>query len=410
MSITFNTSAGDTFEDVARKSYGTENEAHRIREANPGTSEPFIAGVVLVVPSLPSAPTNAPQQAPTDTENETAVLIEGVRFRFWSDIRLTRSIDAMDTMEINAPFDANDKDLRETFKPLSFKKIDVTVGGAQLFTGTMVGVMPVIDEKSKVLSVNAYSLPAVLGDCTAPASAYPIEFNKQNIRDIAIRLAGLFGIAVVFNEAAGAVFERVALGTGESVLSFLTTLAKQRNLIISSTSNGELLFLRSTSTNEPVARLKQGESPLLSVIPFFSPQEYYSHITGIEPVSTGLSGSQFTVKNSRLEGVVRPLTFVSNDAETAGVKESTESKAGRMFGNAVTYSVNVITWRDTNGELWAPNSTVTLTAPDAMVYEEYSFIIRSVEFKRDAGAETAVLNLVIPGAFSGEVPEVMPWD
>jgi len=410
LSTTYNTKAGDTFETISRIVYGSELGSAFLREANPGTTEPFTAGIILVVPDLPGAPIDQPQQAQSDFENETAVLIEEERFRFWQTIRITRAIDAMDTMELVAPFDAEIESFRENFRPLSYKSAKVTVGGVPLFTGTMVGVVPPLDPSKKIVAISAYSLPGVLNDCTAPASAFPLEFNEQNLRDIAKKLAGLFGLAVVFNDDPGPVFDRVALLPGKKVLLFLAELAKQRNLIISSTPNGELLFLRSADAGQPVAQLRQGEPPLVTVTPFFSPQEYYSHITGIEPVLVGLAGSQFTVKNPRLAGVVRPITFEASDAVIADVKSAVESKAGRMFANAVSYSVSVSTWRDFKGNLWTPDTTITLIAPDAMVYTEYAFIVRSVEFNRERSSESAVLNLVIPGSFSGEIPETLPWD
>ncbi len=415
MSTTYNTTAGDTFEAIARRVYGTEQEALRLQEANPGASEPLTAGVVLVVPDLPGAPLDQPQQAPAKAPNEVAVLIEGLRFRFWQSIRITRAIDATDTMELVAPFDADSSVFRDTFRPFSYKSAKITVGGVPLFTGTMVGVVPVVDPKRKVVSVSAYSLPGVLNDCTAPASAFnqggnKLEFQNQNLRDIAKAAVGFFGLSVVFNDDPGAVFELETLGAGKKILPFLTNLAKQRGLVMSSTQKGELLFLKSTDAGSPVAKFRQGASPLLSVMPFFSPQEYYSHLTGVEPVLVGLRGSQFTVRNSRLVGVIRPITFDTSDVVGGEVKAAVEAKAGRMFGNAASYSVTLATWRDPAGKLWEPNSTVTLTAPNAMIYKEYAFIVRSVEFIRERASETAILNLVIPGSFSGKIPEALPWD
>jgi prophage tail gpP-like protein len=130
----------------------------------------------------------------------------------------------------------------------------------------------------------------------------------------------------------------------------------------------------------------------------------------VEPVAVGLPGAQFTVKNSRLSGVVRPLTFSVKDAEGGDVKAAVEAKMGRMFGNAAAYSVEVAGWRDSSGALWAPNTTVTILAPGAMIYKEFEFIVRSVTLQAAAESRTAVLDLVIPGAFSGKVPEVLPWD
>ena len=81
-----------------------------------------------------------------------------------------------------------------------------------------------------------------------------------------------------------------------------------------------------------------------------------------------------------------------------------------MFGSMVAYSVAVPTWRSPAGDMWQPNTIVNLRAEDAMIYNSYDFIIRGVEFQRERDMEKAVLDLVIPGSFSGKVPEALPWD
>ena len=181
-------------------------------------------------------------------------------------------------------------------------------------------------------------------------------------------------------------------------------------MVISSSPDGRLVFQKSIGGGIPVAILRQGESPLLSVTPNFSPQEYYSHVTGLEPVAIGLSGSQYTVKNPRLTSILRPIVFEPKDCETGSVKAAVESKIGRMFGNVVSYEVAVSTWRDVLGGLWAPNTMVSIQAKNAMIYSDYKMIVRSVEFQRVRDSFTATLTLVLPGSFSGEIPETLPWD
>ena len=410
LSGTYNVIAGDTFESIARKKYGTEFEANRIAQANPGSSEPLTPGISLIIPVLLDVPQNLQQQAISINENEVALLIDGKRFRYWESMQIRRSIDSMDTLEFDSPFDVDIPGFKETFRPFSYKTVVVTVGGNPLFTGVIVGINPDVDTDKKIIMVNGYSLPGVLNDCTPPASSFPLEFDDQGLREIAKTLVIPFGLDVDFQVNQGAVFERVALKPKKKILVFLIELAKQRNLIISSTSEGKLLFQQSINVGNPVAQLQQGSSPVVSVKPLFNPQEYYSHVTGLEPVFIGLSGSQFTVKNPHLGGVIRPYTFDVPDTVDADIKVATEAKVGRMFGNTAVYSVRVDTWRDSSDNLWKPNTTVKLVAPDAMIYNDYEFIIRSVEFARNQASESAILDLAIPGSFKGEIPEALPWD
>jgi len=410
LSGTYKVQTGDTFERIARKEYGTELEAITIERANPGVFSPLSEGLDLIIPTLPDVPTDTVQKSLSTNVDEVAILIEGTRFRFWDSVRIVRSIDTMDVVEFGAPFEIDLSEFKNTFRPFSYAPIEVTVGGVPLFTGTQVGVVPTMDKEKRVVSVSAYSIPGVLGDCTAPASSYPIEFDDFTLRDIAQDLAKPFSIGIDFRDDPGDTFDRVALEPGQPILAFLANLARQRNLIIASTSEGKLLFWKGLNGGTPVARLSQGFSPLLSVSPFFSPQAYFSSLTGIEPVFIGLEGSQFTVQNPRLLGVTRPFTFGADDTIEGGVEAAVQAKAGRMFGNMAAYSVRVDTWRDSLGDLWEPNTIVSLDAPGAMVYNEYKFVIRTVEFDRTSKSEIATLNLVIPGSFSGEIPDTLPWD
>ena len=410
MSITYNIVTGDTFDSISRKKYGTEVEASRIAIANPGVNEPLTVGTVLTIPDIPNAPKNLQQQTISDSAEEMAVLINGSRFKFWDKIRIVESLDTISIVEFSAPFDVDLPNFKETFRPFSFQSVIITVGGEPVFTGTMLTPVPVIENESKIISVSCYSLPGVLNDCTPPASSFPLEFNGQGLQEIITTLVSPFGIGVIFQAEQGAIFERVAIEPGKKILTFIIELLQQRNLILSNDLKGNLIILQSVEPGNAVGRLEQGTAPVLSITPFFTPQQYFSHITGIEPVVIGLAGSQFTVKNTRLPGVVRPFTFVSPDTIDSTVKAAVEAKAGRMFGNMVSYSVRVATHRDPSGNRWASNTTVILRAPDAMVYNDYEFIIRSVEFEKDDKTETAILNLVLPGSFSGKIPNNLPWD
>ena len=410
MSGTYAIVTGDTFEQIARKVYGSEVDAPLIIRSNPGLAEPLQTGVIIFIPDKPDAPSIVAQDTAADNENEVAISVGGERFRFWTSVTISLSMDTLDAIEFGAPFEVNNAKFRKTFRPLSFQGLVVTVGGKLLFTGTMLTPKPTTTPESRVVAVTGYSKPGVLNDCTLPASAFPLEFNGQGLKEIAATVAAPFGLAVKFAADQGAVFERVAVEPGGKVLQFLADLARQRNLVISSTFAGALLFQRSVRPGRPVARLEEGVSPLTSITPQYKEQEYYSHVTGLQPTTLGEGGSQFTVNNPRLNGVIRPFTFTADDTLGADAKSAVEAKAGRMFANAVSYSISVAGWRDPRGNLWTPNRTLKLLAPGAMIYNEYEFVIRSVSLTRVENSESTTMTLVLPGSFEGKIPEAMPWD
>ena len=406
----YSTVTGDSFESVSRKVYGFEKEAARIARANPGTTEPLVEGTKLAIPVLPGAPKDKTGRAESATPDEVAVFIAGERFRFWTEVRIGRALDNLDTVSFEAPFDSTVQGMRDTFRPFSYLDLEVTVGGTPLFKGTLVSVTPTIEPSARRVSVTGYATPGVMGDCTMPASAYPLEFNNQTLTEIATALAAPFGVTVEADTDVGTPFARVSVSVGAVVLPFLADLAKQRGTVLRSTASGALLITKAIDVGAPVARFRQGAAPLMNVSPRFSPQKYFSHITGVVPAGFAYDGTQFTTKNTHIEGVVRPFTYEVTDTADADAQTAVDAKLGRMFGSAVVYSVTVSTWRDELGGLWAPNTLVTLLAPDVMVYNEYTFLVRSVAFSRNGDATTATLELVPPGAFNGVLPRGLPWE
>ncbi len=285
----------------------------------------------------------------------------------------------------------------------------MTIGGGPVFTGFIVSVVPSLNAGAREVSISAYSLPGVLMDCTPPASAFPLEFYNTDLKYIARQVVRPFGLIVKFTTPAGPKFEQVSCDVEKKVFEFLVDLAQQRNIIISDSEAGELVFESPIPPGKPVAILKQGDPTLVSVTPQFQGQNYYSHVTGIGAAVPGLPGQQFTVKNPRVK-TLRPYVFKVSDTMSMDIKSAVQAKAGRMLANMAAYTIRVPTWRDPAGALWAPNTTVKVQAPGAMINNEYEFLIRSVTLERSATGMAAALNLVIPGAFRGSIPEAMPWD
>jgi prophage tail gpP-like protein len=377
--------------------------------ANPGVVEPLLLGTILTIPEDPLKPSKKPFSPLSDNPNELNLLINGEQFKFWESMSITRSIDSFDTISITGPFDLS---FKKFFVPMSFASIDVAIGGDYLFSGTAVNVIPKLSVDREEISIEGYSKPGVLNDCTLP----PSEWSRTEFRDVALdaiaqALLAPFGLTSQFDVSPGPNFQLESIARTRKVLDFLTELAHKKGLIIGNTPEGKLLFTQSRIDGVITANLEEDQPPLIAAETDFNSQEYYSDIVGMNGILTGTAPIFEVAKNPRLRNVVRPFVFQNNGLNSTELAEAAKAKLGRMFANSVSYTIEVNTWRDANNKLWSPNTFLILKAPSIMIYEKYRFLVRSVEFNKSVtNGETTKLTLVLPGAFSGEAPETLPWD
>lgn len=343
--------------------------------------------------------------------DELSLEIGGKNFRFWTEITVSLRIDGFDSVTFSAPFDPTDPVQRATFRPFSYQRVRVLTAGTALFTGVMMGITPSETENERSVSVECCSGGAVLEDSAMPASHYPLEFSKLTLRQIGEKLCIPFGISVSLAGDEGSVFDKVAMKPNDKVGPWLAELAKQRNKILSSTPDGGIVFRNShIGTGSPVARLVGGVNPVVSVTPTFNPQAYFSEVTCVAKKKRGRKGSQYTQRNTFLSGITRPAVIELDDTDPGDIQVATSARIGRMYGNAAGYDVALCTWLRPDGILYQPDDVVTLKAPGAMVYQESELLVRTVELHQSTDqSKTAKLGLVLPGAFSGDIPKELPW-
>ena len=398
--------AGDTFELISRKVYGTEAGAGTIRLANPDLRGGLIVGAEIVTPDLVSE--FEPDARGGGESDEWTIRVSGREFRFWRDAEVTRAIDSPGTFSFSAPFEPGNEGFRGVFRPLSFQPTEVLIGGRQVMGGTMVDVTPKSGANREVV-VSGYSRSGVLSDCTLPADT-PLEFDEATLQNIAENLCKPFGLLPVFRADPGPVFENgLSIGAVDRPMGFLAKLAQQRGLVIGATPKGNPLFHR-TTTAPAVASFTEGVQPLQSVEPVFKAQNFYSHISSLTPSYFGGEGDFYTVVNPNLRGVVRPHTFRVDDSLGADGVEATEAKVGRMYANAAAWDVSLVGIANAAGEVWNANTIVSLLAPSAMIYRRTDFLVRTAAIARKGRSLSTRLRLVLPESFNSAVPAGFPWD
>lgn len=337
----------------------------------------------------------------------------GSYFSYWQSVEIKRSIDTYSTVKFEAPFEPSRKEFRDTFRPFSFRRLECLVNLETLVTGFVLNVDPEVDEKGRKLTVTGYAKPAVFHTCNIPPDELGkgLQFNGQSLSAIAKRIGTPFGITTDFRDEDSTPFKKCKLEIDKKLQEFLVDLAKQRSRVLTDTPAGELLCWQSVKPGRPVATFVEGKAPLTKVSAAFNPDDCYSQVTGFGKKKRGKKESRWTALNHWLEKPLRPHTFKLEDAERADVPDATLAKLGRFFAAMATFTISDLPgWRDPNGDLWQPNTTILLTAPGAMVYRESELLIRDVTLKQNENTETATLDVVLPGAFSGAIPESLPWD
>lgn len=339
--------------------------------------------------------------------------VRGNYFGYWQNVEITRSIDTYSTVRFEAPFEPSRKEFRDTFRPFTFQRLECLVNLETMVTGFMLGVDPSFDPNSRVIEVTGYAKPAVFHKCHIPPDELGkgILFNGQALRAIADRLAAPFGITCDFKHDDTTPFKKCKIEIDKQIQPFLVDLAKQRNGVLTDNRQGELVFWQGIVPGQPVGELVEGRAPFTKAEASFNPEDYFSQVTGFGKKKRGRPEARWTAQNDWLDKPLRPFTFKLEDSERADVPEATLRKMGGMFADMASWTIpDLPGWRAPNGELWEPNTTLLVTAPSAMVYRQYELLIRSVVLKQTKDADTASLNVVMPGAFSGKIPEFLPWD
>jgi prophage tail gpP-like protein len=345
------------------------------------------------------------------TEAVAISLAGGARFGQWSEVEIQKSIDGYTALSVSGPFDHERAEVRRAFLPLMFPEVEVSIGGELVLTARVKDVSPQVDPAMSSIGVTAYSLAHKLTEVMPDPALLPLEYNGLDLVQICDRLVTpAIGERAVFDGPAGAVFARVRSEPDRTIHSFLLDLAVQRAFVISDAPSGAPLFRTEGRAGRPVARL--AGAPLVRVTPAFDPSSWFSSVTCRASRKAGKSGSRFTERNPLYRGDdPRFFTMRLDDTEAGDVPRAGKAAVGRMIAAVVAYTVDDLPgWRTPSGKLWEPNTTITLLAPEAMIYRETELLIRAVKFKQTPESETASLSLVLPGTFGGTIPEALPWD
>lgn len=417
--------SGETLESVSTRYYGTFTKWRDILNANPqlmsrkkaSDGSPLIyPGDVLLIPENVSVPAEVESVVPVvldeAQEKDISIYIDGKLYTGFDGYTLGFPLDSLDVFSFSAPWDADDPELRKTFKPFTFKNAAVYFDQQLVFCGQLLTSAPEISPDSKKITIQGFPVCGVLNDCTIPLSLYPVSYSNLTLEQIVRNVCSAFNVQVEFSEDTGEAFEKVEYDAGTKILDFFKKLAEQRGFIFTSIKNGGLKFFK-PEIEDVTASFREGELPFISCKPTFNAQGLYSHVTGFTKTDKEKNAEQYTYENTKLinDGVFRPISFTASDTDGGGIEKAVKAKVGQMFADSISYELTVVGCRDKNGQLYHKGMSISLIAPDSEIYKETKFQVKNLTIKRsDTEGTQTTFNLILPGAIEGKLPEVLPWE
>ncbi|OEE50483.1 phage baseplate assembly protein [Vibrio anguillarum] len=335
----------------------------------------------------------------------------------WTKISVTRSLEAMSgsfTLELTWKWLGSEARYKAFMDPIKQgQPCVIEIGGERVITGYVDDWMPSYDAETVTISVSGRDKTADLVDCSID---YPSgQFNNQTLTQIASAVCKPFGIKVIVNADVGEAFQRIQIEQGETPHELLARLAKQRGVLLTSDTFGNLVITRASKQRAGVS-LILGEN-VKAARGRFSYRQRYSKFTikasgaafgqwDSSPISA-VGGIKADVKDEEI-GRYRPLIIINEEITTAeGAAKRGQWERQRSIGKSNTAEYTVTGWRiPQTGKLWNFNTIVPVQ--DEILGLDEEMLISSISFSEDEAGRLAVVGVVRPDAL--DIPAIAEKD
>jgi len=406
---------GDSLTKIAEIAYGDLNLYTLIFNANQSTlksSDPnrVYPGEVLIIPERPDVKNIRDSLLSEQDKGEGFRIEVGGREIPVVSGTIIRTMDtAADAWTAQIAWEpGEDLELDRVTRPYGYEKSKAFIDGKELVTGPLFTVKHILDSNSRKELVG-YSATVSIVDSNLRPNQY--EQNNVSLRERAEVLLEPYGLRV-FSENGADVdtkFDRVVAKSGDKIFDHLRKIAKEKQVLISSTPKGNLLFTRANLSLAPVGVIEEAStSSSLSYTATFDGRKRFSNyrVTCQTPKK-----SEKKVGISRDKNVpIQRYTNISSSNTTSGsIQKIADWERSKSFSEALKIPFPVPSWYAPNNELWEPGTTLIVKSRTLGVPDGYKFLIKQVEFKFAADGENAALVLVPPETYTGEEINE-PWN
>lgn len=325
----------------------------------------------------------------------------------WTDVRISRGVE-----RLPSDFDIS---LTERY-PSSITEVvvqpgdacQVYIGSDLVITGYVNRFVPRIDSQSHTIQIAGRSKCQDLVDC---AAEWPNnQISGANALSIAQKLAAPYGITVSTDVDVGASIPQKNLLWGQSAYEIIEQVSRYRALLAYDLPDGNL-FLSQVGKNSHASGVTEGQNLLSGGIVYSDDERYSEYLVYLQSMDmlsdAGVGGNLLaTIKDPGVKRHRRKAFIAEASAGGLDISQRRAKwEAARRIGRSNNLTVEVDSWRDTNGALWTPNQLIPLSLPSLKIMNQ-KWIIGEVEYQRGPDGTKATLHIMPPDAFN---PEPIPW-
>jgi len=333
------------------------------------------------------------------------------RVRFFNQFQLDLVHDSIgSTFNFKFLFDPNNPEHVELTTPGHYHEVTVEHDGELVLTGFILNHKFRQSSEPHMAEFAGYSLPGVLEDCEIPTSMYPLQSDGVSLANIAKRLTSHFRLDMVIDDVVAdrmnKAFKKSTASETSKVKEYLTSLASQKNIIISHDAAGRVLFTEAKTEVDPIISFDlTKETPIGTSFEFdINGQSMHKYITLQKQASKdGGNAGQQRVRNPLVAGNIIRETVQS---QSSGDDNDTFSAAQRALSDQIRNVKLVITTSNwsVGGSIVRPNNIIEIVAPKLFIFKKRRFYIESVSLVGNEAQTTATWNCVMPEVYNGKTP------
>lgn len=411
--------AGDTLKNVSRRFFALGNKTEDIVKSNDflgyrresgntdlgGTPNIFAGDVLRIVTD--DAGISAVQGKQPD---EVTLYLNEEKVDIPDGSLLSLGYDrCCDSFSGDFPWDPNSQRDRVFWQPDNPPTVKVFCGSNQVFGGKFEVTQPRSPIKERRVHAEARSHTLKIQKSNIPANKYPLEREGENLLQLAEWVSGIWGQRIEDLTGATEPFKKTSLGNGTKAFNWLMNLATTRARVMSPTADGFGLIIKSPENLAPsVATFTEG------INGFEPPQPSYNtadlHGTYLATIDAGNNPGKLIVYRdpdfSEDSVAFENLTDADDSTAQAALEYAARKKYRNFFEMSMIASPGIL---NPLGNMWAPGQVITLNAPSAMIYNNFDFMVRTVDLNLGKSAVTPVLGIIPPEVYRGERVKRFPW-